>query len=334
MTSRMTPNRVRRDSGFSLVELLVVVGIMGLIAASVQTLYVTHQRSATTEAEVVDVQQGLRVGMDQIGRDLEMAGFLAVAPIIPNGDPIAAAVDGGAGPDTITLNTASESVVAATIAAPVPVFAALNAGDLLTFTVTSAGGSMGGFEAADVGTARVRIFNYQTWVLGDLTTGLGARFTVNGLNAPCGVGLLPPCQIQLMADGPGAGAFQTINPGDAIVKTGTVAGGEGFPNTVQYSVAACPAPIPGQCLLRGTFPALPAPAVNPSIVATNVTNLQFRYLLDDGTEINAPVPDLSFVRAVRVTINGQTVATLAASGGVAKQRGVMSVVALRNRGVS
>lgn len=327
MTRRRTLSNVRCDAGFSLIELLVVVGIMGLVAASVQSLYVAHQRSATAEAEVVDVQQSLRVGVDQISRDLETAGFLAARPLIPNGNPIAAALDGGAGTDALTLNTASESAVAVTIAAPVPAVGVVSAGDVLTFTVTSYAGSVGGFEPADVGTATVRILNYQGWVL-------GTTFTVVGLNGPCGVGALPPCQIQLRANGPGAGAFQTINPGDTIVKTGTVAGGEGFPNTVQYTAAACPAPIPGQCLMRTTFPAPPPPAVNPSIVATNVTDLQFRYLLDDGTEINAPVPDLSFVRAVRVTINGQTVATLAASGGVPKQRSVMSVIAFRNRGVS
>ena len=316
--------RARHDSGFSLVELLVVVGMMGLVAASVQSLYVTNQRSATVEAEVVDVQQNLRVGMDSIRRDLEMAGFLIQADGVLR-SPIAAAVDGGAMPDSITLNTASGSAVVATIAAPAPGLVVLNPGDVLNVAVMPFGGSQGVFEPADVATSQVRIVDYQGWLF-------GTRFTVTSVNAPlnCGVGLNPPCLIGLTAVGGGTG---TVRAGLSIVQTGTVAGGEVFPNNVQLFVAACPAPVPGQCLMRTTAPPPAFPAVNPLIVATNVTDLQFRYLLDDLTEINAPVPDLSLVRGVRVTINGQIVATVAASGGALKQRSVMSVVGFRNRGV-
>jgi hypothetical protein len=96
------------------------------------------------------------------------------------------------------------------------------------------------------------------------------------------------------------------------------------PNTVAFSVisgGACPASQ--NCL-----------AVNGQIIANNIANtatgLQFRYLLDDGTEVDA-LADLSQVRAVRVTLTGQTVTTAAYMGGNAKTRTLVSVAKLRNR---
>ncbi len=318
--------RTRCEEGFGLVELLVVVLMMGLVMGAVHSLYITTQRSATTEAEVVDVQQSLRVGVDQISRDLEMAGFMVPDTL---GNPIAAATEGGASPDSITINTAAESLVAATITSPVPVVGAIAAGNVLDLPVTPVGGSLGGFEGFDVGSAVVRILNSRGWVA-------GATFTLIGINAPagpppCGGPLpAPPCILQLRANGAGTGP---ISVGDMIVKTGTTAG-EAYPNTVQYAVAPCAVPVPGQCLTRATVPAPPAPALNPAVVATNVTDLQFRYLLDDGTEVSAPVADFSLVRAVRVTLNGQIVATTAVANGQTKARSLMSAVAIWNRSQS
>ena len=69
----MTTDNMYSEAGFSLIELLVVTLMMGLVMGAVSTLYVSHQRSATVEAEVVDVQQNLRLAMDLIGQDVSMA---------------------------------------------------------------------------------------------------------------------------------------------------------------------------------------------------------------------------------------------------------------------
>ena len=306
------------EAGFSLIELLIVALMMGLVMGAVGTLYVSHQRAATVEAEVVDVQQNLRLAMDLIGQDVSMAGFLMTSPLTP----ISAAVNGGGpnGSDSLTINTASESRVAAAVSQGIPTVAlALN--DTLNVQVAASAGSVGGFEnAVDANTAKVRVVSYQNEPLG-----AGITFTVLSVNPTAGMcgAVAAPC-LSLSADAAANGA---INAGDLVVKTG-IAGAEGFPHTVQYAVAACPAPTPGFCLMRTT---VPAAAGAQTVVATNITDLQFRYLLTTNIEIDAPTAaELTLIRAVRVTLNGQIVATTAAAGGATKTRSLMSVMAIRN----
>jgi hypothetical protein len=68
------------------------------------------------------------------------------------------------------------------------------------------------------------------------------------------------------------------------------------------------------------------------VIAQNMAGLQFRYLMDDGTEVDAPVPaDYRKIRAVRATLTGQTVISKALSGNRARQRQIESVIQIRNR---
>ncbi|MGH7273035.1 MAG: hypothetical protein ACREIQ_01060, partial [Nitrospiria bacterium] len=173
--------------------------------------------------------------------------------------------------------------------------------------------NLGGFEANDVNTAVVTIIGTQGSVQAVSNT-----FTVTDVKSTgaCGAAVAP-C-LTLKADAGGTG---TITRGDMIVESG--AGPP--PNNVTFSVITgglqCPA---GQNCL----------AVNGQIIANNISNtatgLQFRYLLDDGTEVDAPAV-LGQVRAVRVTLTGQTVTTTAYMGGNAKTRTLVSVAKLRNR---
>ena len=217
---RMTTHH---EAGFSLIELLVVALMMGLVMGAVGTLYVSHQRAATVESEVVDVQQNLRLAMDLISQDVSMAGFLVSAQT-----PIGAAVNGGGpnGSDSLTINTASESRVAAAVSQGIPTVAlALN--DTLNVRVVASGGSVGGFESAvdanPANRARVRVVSYQNEPLGG---GVTPRFTVLSVNPTAGTcgAVAAPC-LSLMADVAANGA---INAGDLIVKTGTTTGGEGL----------------------------------------------------------------------------------------------------------
>lgn len=61
--------------GFTLVEVLVTMIIMGLVITSVYSLFLNSQRSSITSEEVVDVQQNLRIAYDMMARDIRMAGF-------------------------------------------------------------------------------------------------------------------------------------------------------------------------------------------------------------------------------------------------------------------
>lgn len=313
-------SRVRRittvtaQAGFGLIELLVVLAIMGLVVASIQGLYFAHQRSATTETEAMDVQQNLRIAMDQITRDISMAGFM-----VNGANPVSAFADGASGaPDTMTLNTGSQAMVAATVNTAATL--SLAAGDDVDLQVIAFGSSVGGFEAEDQGVSRVRIVNYRGEPLGT-----GETFTVILVNASSGVcgSVAAPC-LRLRADTAVAGS---IERGDTIVKTSVTGGAEAFPQTVAYSVAACPAPLAGNCLMRATTP---VPTGGAVVVATNLSDLQFTYLLKDGVTETAAPTDLSLVRAVRVTLGGQLVDTASVAGANLKTRTLSSIVAIRN----
>lgn len=86
------------SGGFSLVELLIVVMMMGIVTMGIYSLYESTQRTATTQDEVVELQQNLRVAMDQIARDIRMAGFMI------DGAPLSAA-----SANAVTLRTATPS---------------------------------------------------------------------------------------------------------------------------------------------------------------------------------------------------------------------------------
>lgn len=85
------------NRGFSLVEIIVVVALFGVVSTVILDLYLNVQRSTVTSEEVVEVQQGMRLALDQMARDIQMAGFL-----VPTNTPITVAQN-----NLISLETAS-----------------------------------------------------------------------------------------------------------------------------------------------------------------------------------------------------------------------------------
>ena len=65
---------MRREHGFSIIELVVSMGLMLGITAAVFAMLNPSQGSYAVEPEVADMQQRLRVSTDTLARDLVMAG--------------------------------------------------------------------------------------------------------------------------------------------------------------------------------------------------------------------------------------------------------------------
>ncbi len=65
---------MRRDHGFSLLELVIAMAVMLTVTASVFTLMNPAQGAFSAQPEVSDMQQRLRVGTDTLYKDLLMAG--------------------------------------------------------------------------------------------------------------------------------------------------------------------------------------------------------------------------------------------------------------------
>src|SRR5713226_7817028 len=65
----------RRQVGFTLIELMVALGIFLLITGAAFTLLGTSQKHYQTESQVLTSFQEARLGLDQIVRDVNDAGY-------------------------------------------------------------------------------------------------------------------------------------------------------------------------------------------------------------------------------------------------------------------
>jgi prepilin-type N-terminal cleavage/methylation domain-containing protein len=312
-----------REAGFTLIELLIVMGMLGFVITAIYSLYLTHQRSAYTQDEVVEVQQNVRVAMDSITRDIRNAGTL-----IPRTDNPATAANvengpvGNAGTNSVTLNMASSQEGYAWITTDLYL-----AGPTTDFTVAvDSTASLSNFSAGDF----VRIIRPE---LMTETTGT----TAGSLYKVTSIAATPSPVMNLhYVSGTQPGTSTPFKRGDVIALVTNAAPGYVHPNTVIYSLGAGGACPSGEvCIMRSDNGV-------SNVVATNIAplGLTFTYIMDDSTnsEVNQiPAPpsypnltDVTKIKEVRVTVTGQTVTTVALSG-QAKQRQMTSMIKIRNR---
>jgi prepilin-type N-terminal cleavage/methylation domain-containing protein len=298
----MTSPRLKGNKGFTLVEILVVIAILGLVMASIYSIYLTNMKSAYSQEEVVEVQQNLRIAMDSITKDIRMAGML-VPTTTP---PIASGFANYS--SLIPINMAS----ARGIYARINVAPTIGTNDTVTCTVESE-------AAVDVFAANpgnpVRIFRPV-----DCSQPFPTTYSVTATN------LATPSLTLKRDDSVNFAVGDVLKRGDVIAMTGT---GAPDPNTVVYSAVNGGAVVNGvtcpqnqRCIVRtanGTA----------EIIASNISSLRFAYIFDDYTEVKSPT-DLGSVRGVRVTITGQTAETALLSGG-SKTRQLTSIVKIHNR---
>ncbi len=291
------------EHGFSLIELLMVVAMLGIVMGAMYSIYTSHQRNAYTSDETVEVQQNLRIAMDSISRDIRIAGFL-----LPTGNT---PISSGTTSSTIFISSGCPSGIITRITpSPSPQTGLASSN---TFTVDN-DGSASAFSNGDY----VRIIHPvdKTEPGGTDRIYQVSGNPVNSITLNMVVGL--------------STAGVLFNTGDVICKVSSAAT-PAPPITIEYFLGnggACPT---GQmCLLK-------TDETGTNVIAQNIANngLQFQYLLDKyplPNETNTPAAtDLSSIRAVRVTITGQTAKTVALSGNVPKQRQMETLIQIRNR---
>jgi len=64
-----------KEQGFTLVELLVAMGISAIVMSSIYYTYYSQQKSYTTQDQVVAMQQNLRAAMYVMEREIRIAGY-------------------------------------------------------------------------------------------------------------------------------------------------------------------------------------------------------------------------------------------------------------------
>ena len=61
--------------GLTLIELLITLAIGCLLVAGIYRTFISQQRTYTVQEQVVDMQQNVRIAINQMVRELRMAGF-------------------------------------------------------------------------------------------------------------------------------------------------------------------------------------------------------------------------------------------------------------------
>ena len=106
------------QNGFTLIEVMVAVAILGIVLSGLYNLFNNQSRSFEAQRDVSITQRDIRASLSLIERDIRMAGLG-----VPRGtNPVAAVVNGAAGaPDNISINFSPgpfTHLVSATVESP------------------------------------------------------------------------------------------------------------------------------------------------------------------------------------------------------------------------
>ncbi|MEW6051284.1 MAG: hypothetical protein AB1644_09535 [Candidatus Zixiibacteriota bacterium] len=91
-------NPLANQRGTSILEVLVALVLTGMVTAAIFQTYITQHRSYVIQDDISEIQQSARATIDQLTRQIRMAGFglpQGVSPFEPG--------DGNGTPDTIAV---------------------------------------------------------------------------------------------------------------------------------------------------------------------------------------------------------------------------------------
>lgn len=294
--------------GFSLVELLVVVAIFGVVSMVVLDLYLNVQRSTISSEEVVEVQQGMRLGLEQMARDIQMAGFL-----VPTERPITDARN-----NRITMETASAFGA----------FARINSAVTMATSDTDKSFTVDNEAMADLFRKddSVRIV---TPLDGCQPTSTATDCARDG-SAPLFTIKTEPGATSLTLERTSGSAIIVVPAGSMIVRVPSPTDDPTYPNVVTYMLEDdLDSSDPAIMLLTRTWAAGLSTAART--IATGITGLRFEYLMEDGTTNAAgtalTATQLEKIVAVRIFLTGRTES---ARAGENKTREIKTTVKIRN----
>jgi prepilin-type N-terminal cleavage/methylation domain-containing protein len=72
-----------KGKGVTLIELLIALSISAILIAGIYRAFIQQQKTYTTQEQVADMQQNVRVSINRLMREIRMAGFGNVQDVLP-----------------------------------------------------------------------------------------------------------------------------------------------------------------------------------------------------------------------------------------------------------
>jgi prepilin-type N-terminal cleavage/methylation domain-containing protein len=316
--------------GFSILELMIALGVMLIIMASVVTLMKGGMRVSNTTFELTDAQESLRTAQEYINRDLVVAGdglrsvpkvrvpsgfvtnYLTLTPVTDVNDPGIIPLAILTSDDNVPASTAVRNTSPAVTVRSTP-----NVTDRMTmlaldrtFNPIALLSSATAVNTSNV-TISIAAADLSKFTVGEIyfiTSELGGAFgTITSITAASGA--TPPKLVFASGDTYGLNNMSSTGPLKAVSAGGTLPTSLMRMQIIHYFINS------NGLLIRREFGVIGA-GFTDSIVAEHVTNLQFRYVLDltdAGGFVMQPVRRLAnsdqqdAVRQVEVTCSAETV---------------------------
>lgn len=323
-----------KEGGFTLVELLVVLVIMGLVTMAVMDLYISSQRQTNTSDEVVEVQQNIRFALEQFARDVRLAGLLLPTGNNPVSNAPQFSIDANGDGDCSDLGDtpgfgAGNNCFSTQVVSTTGRFARIDVDPGTSPSDTSTG-----FDLELASAEMVDLFTTGTSATGDRVRIIRPVNSVAPLDRVFYVSGKDRSASEITLKGFNVGT--EFYAGDVVVAvTDQNTDADSDPNTndppdfevVQYRLEDDPdsSDVAQMRLMRWTTTG------GDQVLANKITSMEFLYQLEDGTTTSEVTSDYDKIVAIQINITGKTDATSQASSTGIKTRSIESRIKLRNR---
>lgn len=255
--------------GVTLIELLIALAISSILIAGIYRVFIYHQRAYTTQEKVADIQQNVRVAINKMIREIRMAGFGGKNEN-RDGENDIIKTFGNVNGFTNIINPTKDIIVDGIIHDQITVLAAYEQVAILEDNVSSGSKT---FKVNFTGNIRFD----KPWK---------RYICINGRN---NYAIVPTSGDTLKLEGDG-GINEDHSAGEPVFLV----------KAIRYGLRKNKG-IP--VLFRDSYP--DTSGSQRVTVAENIEGLQFRYILDDSSEVDLP-SDPKKIRGVRITLTAKT----------------------------